>query len=72
MFDFSSVLLHLFLTFSAGDVNNILIGSNVHIQDGVIVHVAKNGLRGVPIPTIIGGTTWLIYSFRISNMCLYL
>ena len=37
-----------------GDVNKINIGNNVHIQDGVIVHVAKNGLKGVPIPTVIG------------------
>eukprot|EP00899_Mesostigma_viride_P025173 jgi/Mesvir1/5840/Mv25001-RA.1 len=37
-----------------GDVNSIRIGSNTNIQDGSIVHVAKNSLGGQILPTIVG------------------
>jgi len=38
----------------AGDVNEIRIGENSNIQDGVIIHVAKNNAAGTSLPTIIG------------------
>jgi hypothetical protein len=38
----------------AGDVNEIRIGENTNIQDGVIVHVARNNAAGTSLPTIIG------------------
>jgi gamma-carbonic anhydrase len=36
-----------------GDVNAIIVGDNTNIQDNVVVHVAKNAVKG-PRPTIIG------------------
>lgn len=38
----------------AGDVNEIQIGENTNIQDGVIIHVAKNNAAGASLPTTIG------------------
>ncbi|KAK9829503.1 hypothetical protein WJX72_006243 [[Myrmecia] bisecta] len=37
-----------------GDVNSIRVGENTNIQDGVIVHVAKNNPQNKPAPTLIG------------------
>eukprot|EP00898_Chlorokybus_atmophyticus_P003359 jgi/Chlat1/4023/Chrsp26S04082 len=37
-----------------GDVNKITVGSESNIQDGTIVHVAKNSIGGQVLPTIIG------------------
>ena len=38
----------------AGDVNEIKIGEYSNIQDGAIVHVAKNNAAGASLPTNIG------------------
>lgn len=38
----------------AGDVNNIEVGDNTNIQDGVTVHVARHNPQGNVAPTIIG------------------
>ena len=35
-------------------MNEIRIGENTNIQDGVIVHVAKNNAAGTSLPTTIG------------------
>lgn len=53
-------------------MNKIEIGSNVHIKDGCMVHVAKNGLKGVPIPTIVGdsvvvGSNSLLHACHIEG-----
>ena len=37
-----------------GDVNSITVGENTNIQDGVVIHVAKNNPEGKPAPTVIG------------------
>ena len=37
-----------------GDVNHIAIGENSNLQDGTIVHVAKNNPKGDVLPTVIG------------------
>lgn len=37
-----------------GDVNEIRIGENTNVQDGVIIHVAKNNASGISLPTVIG------------------
>lgn len=37
-----------------GDVNSITVGERTNIQDGVVVHVAKNNPDNKPLPTIIG------------------
>lgn len=42
------------VSFSAGDVNSIEVGSNTNIQDNAIVHVAKHSISGEAKPTIIG------------------
>lgn len=38
----------------AGDVNEISIGEYSNVQDGAIVHVAKNNAAGASLPTKIG------------------
>ena len=38
----------------AADVNSIQVGENTNIQDGVVVHVAKNNAAGRALPTVIG------------------
>ena len=42
------------LSLSAGDVNEISIGDYSNVQDGAIVHVAKNNAAGASLPTKIG------------------
>jgi len=37
-----------------GDVNSISIGSMTNIQDNSIVHVARDNVKGVELPVIIG------------------
>lgn len=37
-----------------GDVNHISIGDETNIQDGTVIHVAKNNAKGAELPTIIG------------------
>mmetsp|Transcript_6803 Transcript_6803/g.14241 ORF Transcript_6803/g.14241 Transcript_6803/m.14241 type:complete len:209 (+) Transcript_6803:315-941(+) len=37
-----------------GDVNEIRIGEETNIQDGTVIHVAKNNAKGVALPTVIG------------------
>ena len=43
-----------FDTWPAGDVNEISIGEYSNVQDGAIVHVAKNNAAGASLPTKIG------------------
>lgn len=43
-----------------GDVNAIVIGENTNIQDNVVVHVAKNAVKG-PRPTIIGNNVTIAH-----------
>ena len=38
----------------AGDVNEISIGEDTNVQDGTVIHVAKNNAGGRSLPTIIG------------------
>ena len=37
-----------------GDVNEIRIGEETNIQDGSVIHVARNNSKGVALPTVIG------------------
>jgi carbonic anhydrase/acetyltransferase-like protein (isoleucine patch superfamily) len=39
-----------------GDVNKISIGAKTNIQDGCVVHVAKQNMAGVQLPTIVGSS----------------
>ena len=39
---------------NAGDVNKIDIGEDTNVQDGAIIHVAKNNAGGRAIATSIG------------------
>lgn len=39
-----------------GDVNSIKIGAKTNIQDGCVVHVAKQNVGGVMLPTIVGNS----------------
>ena len=38
----------------SADVNHISVGENSNVQDGAIVHVAKNNAAGKALPTVIG------------------
>lgn len=40
--------------FHEADVNEITVGDNTNIQDGVVIHVAKNNAAGKALPTTIG------------------
>lgn len=37
-----------------GDVQRISIGEETNIQDGSVIHVARNNAKGVELPTTIG------------------
>jgi carbonic anhydrase/acetyltransferase-like protein (isoleucine patch superfamily) len=37
-----------------GDVQQISIGEETNIQDGSVIHVARNNAKGVELPTVIG------------------
>jgi len=37
-----------------GDVNEIRIGEESNIQDGTVIHVARNNSKGLALPTLIG------------------
>ena len=39
---------------NSADVNHITVGENSNVQDGAIVHVAKNNAAGKALPTVIG------------------
>ena len=37
-----------------GDVNRVTIGRDTNIQDGTVIHVARNNAQGLAAPTTIG------------------
>lgn len=45
-----------------GDVNSIRVGSNTNLQDGVVVHVARESASGSPRPTVVGSNATVGHS----------
>jgi carbonic anhydrase/acetyltransferase-like protein (isoleucine patch superfamily) len=39
---------------SKGDVHNVKIGSNSHLQDRVVVHVSRHNAKNLVAPTVVG------------------
>jgi carbonic anhydrase/acetyltransferase-like protein (isoleucine patch superfamily) len=39
---------------ASGDVNSITIGAGSNLQDGCVVHVAKDNVGKVVLPTVVG------------------